>query len=112
MVEPISQQAAVLGAVRSIDEPAELIDLLDQLLGTQSRGADTIGWIEQIEVAKIPFELLSRRIFGEEAYVMSFVVRGDFKARKYYYPMRPEQLSQGIDAGHISMIGQTNYGDA
>src|SRR5690554_8166354 len=112
MIEPILQKATVLCAMRSVDETAELIDLLDQLLGTQSRRADTIGRVKQVEIAKVAFELLSRRFLGKQTDIMGLVVRSDLKAREHHNPVRLKHLTQRIDAGHAAVVGQADYRNA
>ncbi|MNZ63582.1 hypothetical protein D3C78_817310 [compost metagenome] len=74
--------------MRSVDEASELIDLLDQLLGTQSRWANTVCWVKKVEISKVAFELLSRGFLGKQADVMGLVVRGDLEAGKHHDPMR------------------------
>src|SRR5690606_34526083 len=48
MVEPVLQEAAVRRTVRSVDEASELIDFLDQLLGTQSRWTNTVCRVKKV----------------------------------------------------------------
>ena len=74
--------------MRSVDEASELIDLLDQLLGTQPRRANTVCWVKKIEIAKVAFKLLPCGFLGEQADVMGLVVRGDLEAGKYHDPAR------------------------
>ncbi|AOS05038.1 hypothetical protein ATY43_01445 [Xanthomonas oryzae pv. oryzae] len=74
VVQAVFEQPALLCAMCAVDEPANSIDLFDQLFRTQARRPDAVCWIKQLEVSKVAIKVLQRRVLGEEADVVSLVV--------------------------------------